>query len=143
MSNYNDVKEKVKKIRELISTGRYDEYVAKYIPNLIEIIFQGMLEDIDTREKVAHSSYTDMEQTDFQILLTDYCYICPNSMHICFPIKIKKITNQNIDIDTDLMTVNNLFSHFVKEISITNYGSDKKLIPTFPPTKYTSILTVC
>ena len=69
-SNYNDAKEKVKKIRELISTGRYDEDIAKYIPNLLELKFQGMLEDIDTREKVAHSFYTDMEQLDFQILLT-------------------------------------------------------------------------
>ena len=47
-----------------------------------------MLEDIDTREKVAHSSYTDMEELDFQILLTDNNYVNPNSIHICFPIKI-------------------------------------------------------
>ena len=33
--------------------------------------FQGMLEDIDTREKVAHPSHKDMEELDFQILLTD------------------------------------------------------------------------
>ena len=31
-SNYNDAKEKVKKIRELISTGRYDEDIAKIHP---------------------------------------------------------------------------------------------------------------
>ena len=79
--------------KKLISTGRYDEDIAKYIPNLLELKFQGMLEDIDTREKVAHSSYTDTEQLDFQILLTDNYYINPNSIHICFPIKIKKKTN--------------------------------------------------
>ena len=45
-SNYNDVKEKVKKIRELISKGRYDKDIAKYIPSLLELTFQGMLEDI-------------------------------------------------------------------------------------------------
>ena len=61
-SNYNDAREKVQKIRELISTGRYDEDIAKYIPGLLELKFQGMLEDIDTREKTAHLSYTDMEQ---------------------------------------------------------------------------------
>ena len=33
--NFNDTKEKVKKIRELISTGRYDEDIAKYIPALL------------------------------------------------------------------------------------------------------------
>ena len=124
-SNYNDAKEKVKKIRELISTGQYDEDIAKYIPNLLELKFQGMLEDIDTRE-----------QLDFQILLTENYYINPNSVHICFPIKMKKNkkkTNQNLDIDADLTTVNNLFAHFVKEISITKHGSDKELIPTFSP----------
>ena len=74
-NNYNDAKVKVKKIKELVNTGRYDKDVAKYIPYLLELKFLGMLGDIETREKVGHSSYTDMEQLDFQILLTDYYYI--------------------------------------------------------------------
>ena len=49
-------KEKVKKIRELISTGKYDVDIARYIPGILEMKVQGTLEDIDTREKVAHSS---------------------------------------------------------------------------------------
>ena len=68
----------------------------KYIPNLLELKFQGMLEDIDTREKFAHSSFSDIEQLDFQILLTDNYYMNPKSIHICFPIKIKKKNNQNL-----------------------------------------------
>ena len=51
-SNCNDAKEKVQKIRDLIRTGRYDENLAKYIPGLLELGFQGMLEDIDTKEKL-------------------------------------------------------------------------------------------
>ena len=50
-SNYNDAKEKVQKIKELIKTGRYEEDIARYIPGLLELKFQGMLEDIDTKEK--------------------------------------------------------------------------------------------
>ena len=65
-----------------------------------------MLEDIDTREKTAHPSDTDMEQLDFQIQLADNYYLNPNSVHICFPIKIKKNTNSAQDIDPDLITVN-------------------------------------
>ena len=38
-SNYNDAKEKVKKIRELVSTGRYDKDISKYIPDLLELKF--------------------------------------------------------------------------------------------------------
>ena len=75
-SNYNDAKDKVKKIRELVKkTGNYDADIATYIPGVLEMKFRGMLDDIDTREKVAHSSYTDMEELDFQILLTDNYYV--------------------------------------------------------------------
>ena len=72
-----------------------------------------------------------MEQFDLQILLTDNCYIDPSSIHICFPIK----KPQNLDIDAELITVNISFAHFVNEISVKKYGSDKELIPTFSPYK--------
>ena len=86
--------------------GKYDADLAKYIPGLLELAFQGMLDDIDTREKVAHRSYKDMEQLEFQLLLTEN-YVNPNSIHICFPIKIKNKTNNATDIDSDMITVNN------------------------------------
>ena len=94
-----------------------------------------MTEDVDTKEKSAHPSYKDMEQLNLQILLTENYYVNPNGIHICFPIKIKRKTNNALDIDADLITVNNFFVHWVKEISITRYGSDKELPPIFSPWK--------
>ena len=64
-----------------------------------------MLEEVHTRENVAHSSYTDMEQLDFQILLFDNYYIFP---YLLFYENQEK-TNQNSVIDADLITVNNFF----------------------------------
>ena len=119
---------KLKKNRELINTGKYDKDIAKYIPGILELKSQSMLENINTIEKVTHFSYTAMEELDFQILLTGNYYINPNGIHICFPIKLKK-TNEPLDIDADLTTVNNFFAHFVKEISIIKHGSNKELIP--------------
>ena len=46
------------------------------------MVLQGMLEDIDAKEKVAHISYKDMEQLDFQIMLTDNYYVNLNSTHM-------------------------------------------------------------
>ena len=132
-SNYNDAKEKVQKIRDLINMGKYDADLEKYIPGLMDLAIQGMLDDIDTREKVAHPSYKDKEQLDFQILLTDNYYVNPSNILICFPIKILKSSDKSSHIDSDLITVNNFFAHWVKEISITKYGSDKELPPTFSP----------
>ena len=132
-SNYNDAKEKVQQIRDLIKMGKYDADLVKYIPGLADLAIQGMLDNIDTLEKVAHHSYKDKEQLDFQILLTENYYVNPSNIHICFPIKFKKKSNNKSDIEDDLITVNNFFAHWVKEISITKYGSDKELPPTFTP----------
>ena len=123
-SNYNDAKEKVQKFRDLINMGKYDVDLANYIPGLMELATQGMLDDIDRREKVAHSSHKDKEQLDFQILLTENCYVNPTNIHLCFPIKIKKKSNNSSDIDVDLITVNNFFAHRVNKISITKYVND-------------------
>ena len=93
-SNYNDAKEKVQKIRDLVNMGKYDADLAKYIPGLSDLAIQGMLEYIDTRKKPAHPSYKDKELLDFQILVTENYYVNPNNIHICFPIKIKKKVKQ-------------------------------------------------
>ena len=96
-------------------------------------MYQGILENIDVKGKVAHSSYKDREQLDFQIMLAENYYVNPNSIQICFPMKIKKLSDPTTAIDRDLITANNFFGHLVKEISITKYGNDKQLIPTFSP----------
>ena len=47
--------------------------------------------------------------------------------------KIKKRSDINADIDATLITVNNFFAHWIKEISITKYGTNKELTPTTTP----------
>ena len=113
--------------------GKYDADLVKYIPGLAHLAIQGMLDDIDTKEKVAGPSYKYKEQLDFQIMLNDNYYVNPSNIHICFPIKIKTKSSNTADIDADLIPVNNFFGHWVKEVSITKYGSDKELPPTFTP----------
>ena len=64
-----------------------------------------MLEDIDTKEKPASASCKDMKQLDFQRLLPENCYVNPSSIHICFPMKIKKSRNVATGIDNDLIMI--------------------------------------
>ena len=51
-------------------------------------------------------------------------------MHLRIPLQIKKSTNINDNIDDDFMTVNNFFTHFIKEIDIRRYGDDIRILPT-------------
>ena len=133
VSEYENSREKVKKIRQLISTGTYCANIARYIPGMLDLMYKGMIADTDTKEKTARISYKCMEQLDFQIMLTDNYYVNPNSIHLYFPMKIEKSSNEKRDIDSDIITVNNFFAHLIKEISITSYGNEKQLILTFSP----------
>ena len=47
-SKYLDAGDKVRKIRKLIETGTYDTDIVRYIFGTLELVFKGMLEDIDT-----------------------------------------------------------------------------------------------
>ena len=55
------------------------------------------------------------------------------SIHVCFPIRFKKLTNATGKLAADLIPVNNLFALWVKEIDITRYGTNKRLIRTTIP----------
>ena len=88
--NFTNATEKVQKIKRLIDTREHDANLAKYIPGMPNLIFQGIIENINTKEQVAHISYKDMENLEFQIVLANSYYTNPNSIHICFPMKIKK-----------------------------------------------------
>ena len=106
-SSFLNASEKVQKIKRLIKTGEYDADIAKFIPGTLEFVYQGILEDIDTKEQPEHISYKDMENLEFLILLTSNYYTNSNSIHICFLMKITKATDETDNIDTDLITVNN------------------------------------
>ena len=99
-SNFLNASEKVQKICKLTKTGVYEADIAKYIPGTLELVYQGMLEDIDTKEQPAHILYKDMENLEFQILLSNNYYTNPNRIHICFLKKIKKATDETDDINT-------------------------------------------
>ena len=67
------------------------------------------------------------------MLLDKNLYTNLNSVHFVFPIKFLKKSDINADIGVDLITVNNLFAHWIKEIRITQYGTKKELTPTTTP----------
>ena len=132
-SDFDRSDTKVKKLKRLIDTGENDANIARYIPGTLELAYQGMLDDIKTIEQVAHPSYKDLETFDFQLLLDKNLYTNLNSVHFVFPIKFFKKSDKNADIDAELITVNNFVAHWMKEISVTKYGTNKELTPTTTP----------
>ena len=98
--------ETVQKICKLIETGEYDADIPKYISGTLKRVYQAMLEHIDTKEQPANTLYKVMENLEFQLLLTNNYYTNLSSINICFPMKIKKASDEDADIDSDLITIN-------------------------------------
>ena len=97
-----------------------------------------MLDKITTIEEPAHLSYKDKETLDFQLLLDKNQYSNLNSLHICFPIRFRKLTNAAQNLADDLIIVNSLFSHGIKEINIRNTAQTNNLSPQLCLLKFTN-----
>ena len=50
-------------------------------------------------------------------------------MILCLSITIKKKTDKDADINANLITVNNFFTYWIKDISIKRYGDDIAILP--------------
>ena len=49
---------------------------------------------------------------------------------IVLPVQIKKETNAAQNIDATMITVNNFFAHWLKEVDVKLYPDDIRILPT-------------
>ena len=61
---------------------------------------------------------------EFNVQLTANHYTNFQNVHLSFPIKIKLAADNDNDIPAGVITVNNFFAHWIKEIDIKSYGDD-------------------
>ena len=95
---------KVKTIRKLIEHGIYNANIARYIPGMLDLVFQGMIEKIKTIECLADTTYKDKEVLEFDLTLDNDHYTNFKNLHLC-----------------------------VFQWDLENYGTNKSLNPTTTP----------
>ena len=82
------------------------------------------------RKAFADDTYKDLKVAEFSIQLSNNEYMNFHSLHLVFPMKIKKKSNVATNIDDDEITVNNFFAHWIKEIDIKRLGDDVPILLT-------------
>ena len=107
--------------------------IACYIPGMLVLVFQGMIEKIMTIEQPVDATYFDTEILDFELILDNKYYTNLKSLHLCFPIRFKKLSNITHNLDADIYPVNSFFAHWIREIDIMKYRTNKSIIPTTTP----------
>ena len=91
---------------------------------------QGQIYSIDHKKAYAAQTYTDKKSLEFTVNLAATAYTNYSSMCVVLPIQIKKKADNAADIDGTLMTVNNFFWDWLKEIDIKRYPDEVSILPT-------------
>ena len=110
--------DKIDKITTLYDTGRMDKDVMKYIPGMARVSYQGQIDFVDTKRTYAASTYSDMQQLEFNLEVVNNHYINFSNMVLCLPIAFRKKTNKAAAIDATMIPVNNFFAHWIKDVTV-------------------------
>ena len=81
-----------------------------------------------TIEQSADITYSDKKVLNFGLIFDKNYYTNLKSLHLCFPIRFRKLSNAAQNLDLALFPVNNFFAHWIKKIDILKYGTNKSLI---------------
>ena len=82
--------EKLDKLSTLYDSGRMDKDVMKYIPGMAPVSYQGQIDFIDTKRTYAASTYSDMQQLEFNLEVINNHYINFSNMVLYLPIAFRK-----------------------------------------------------
>ena len=91
-ANIDNLIDKLDKLNTLYDTGRMDKDVMKYIPGKAPISYQGQIDFVDTKRTYAASTYSDMQQLEFNLEIVNNHYINFSTMVLCLPITFRKKT---------------------------------------------------
>ena len=129
-SQYNALSKKVDNLKNFVENGSAEGAMLAYLPGLADPKYQGQIKGINEKKAYADETYTAQKIAEFNIQLTNNEYMNFHDVQICFPMRIRKKTNVANDIDNTMITVNNFFAHWIKEIDIKKLGDDQPILPT-------------
>ena len=127
-SNLENLYSKVNKIGEFWQSGKADEKLARYIPNVAEVSRQNRIASSLPRKAYASQTYTDKTNLEFVIELTANKYLNYSTMCLVLPIQFTKKTTKTAQMDDELITVNNFFGHWIKDIDRRRYPDDGRIL---------------
>ena len=120
---------KLDKLTTLYDSGRMDKDVIKYIPGMAPISYQGQIDYLDTKKTYAASTYSDMQQLEFNLEVINNNYINFSTMVLCLQVAFRKKTNKENSIAATMIPVNNFFTNWIKDVTGKRYGDDIAVLP--------------
>ena len=104
--------------------------MARHVPNLSPVSRQNQIAGSISKKAFALVTYWDGKILELIFELTANTYSNYSSMELVLPIQFTKSTNKTAKMSADLITVNNFFGHWIKDIDIRRYPDDTRILPT-------------
>ena len=127
MLNVKDVFRQVDKLGDLWDKGTADGSLIRYIPCLSNVLRQEKIFNIVPKKRTQHQ-HTLIKKHEFTIELAANTHTNYSSMRIVFPKQIKKSTDKTANVN--VITVNNVFCHWLKEIDARRYPDNIRILTT-------------
>ena len=113
---------------KFFKTGKVSYNMLRYITGLAKVGCQSQLHSIEMKKKYAKNTYKNKKVIKFNVQLTKGHYANFQNVHLCFPLKNKPAADNYNDLTVEVITVNNFFAHWIKEIDIKRY-EDVSILP--------------
>ena len=129
-ANLESIYGKIDKIGGFWKSGKADECLARYIPNLLPVTRQNQVTGTNPTKAFASVTYLDKKNLEFIIELEANTYSNYSSMELVLPIQITKNTTKKDQFDGDMITVNNFLARWITDIDIWWYPDDTRILQT-------------
>ena len=129
-TQFDGLVKKADNLQNFIEKGEAEGDLIRYLPGLALPLYQGQIKGTIEKKAFADDTYKDLKTAEFTIQLSANQYMNFHNVHLVFPLKIKKKSNNSTNIDSTAITVNNFFAHWIKEIDIKRLGDDTPILPT-------------
>ena len=127
-SNLKDVFGKVDKLGNLRDKGEADASLIRYIPSLSDVSRQGQIYNVIPKKAYALNTYVDKKKLlKFSVILAGNTY--PNYSSMCIVLPVQFAKKDDSALDAAMVTVNNFFAHWLKEIDVRRCPDDVRILP--------------
>ena len=107
--NLENLYSKVDKIGVFWKTGKADEDLSRYVPDILPVTRQNQIAGTIPRKAFASVTCSDMKMLEFVLEPTANTYSNYSSMELILPVQFTKKINKTAKMDADIITVNNFF----------------------------------
>ena len=126
-TQFEGLVKKADRLQNFLEKGTAESPLLRYLPGIAKPLYQGQIKGTIEKKSYADDTYKDLKTAEFNIQLSSNQYINFHNLHIVCPLKIN---DDDDNIDATLITVNNFFAHWIKEIDIKKLGDDTPVLPT-------------